>query len=274
MEQFCCRLAAIDMDGTLLRPDKTIHPDTIRDLQAAKDAGIEPVYCTGRGVPELKPYLPLLPMMRYAICNSGAVIYDLAEARCLHSSAVRARYLPRILAEAARYGAMLHYLTGGESIVSAQDITHMADFHMGVYQPLFLSAARQVADMAAEAASQGDIAKVNLYFRSPEDRAAAREALRDLPLMMALQEEASLEITAPGVSKASGLRTLAGFLGIPMEQTMGIGDSDNDIEVLQAAGRAVAMGNALKHIQRLCDFVTLDNDHNGVGVALRRIMEG
>ena len=177
MEQFCCRLAAIDMDGTLLRPDKTIHPDTIRDLQAAKDAGIEPVYCTGRGVPELKPYLPLLPMMRYAICNSGAVIYDLAEAKCLHSSAVRARYLPRILAEAARYGAMLHYLTGGESIVSAQDITHMADFHMGVYQPLFLSAARQVADMAAEASSCSAIisGRRKPRWRSPR-RASARPA--------------------------------------------------------------------------------------------------
>lgn len=42
------KLIAVDMDGTLLQSDKTVHEDTVRDIQAAVDGGIPVVYCTGR----------------------------------------------------------------------------------------------------------------------------------------------------------------------------------------------------------------------------------
>ena len=50
------KLAAIDMDGTLLMSDKRVHPDTVRDLAEAAERGIELVYCSGRAIPELEPY--------------------------------------------------------------------------------------------------------------------------------------------------------------------------------------------------------------------------
>ena len=55
-----------------------------------------------------------------------------------------------------------------------------------------------------------------------------------------------------------------------MEETLGIGDADNDRAVLEAVGFAVAMGNAEPKIRAVCDAVTADNDHNGVGIAVRR----
>ena len=58
-----------DMDGTLLTSDKTIAPDTVRDIRAASERGIHVVYCTGRAVPELKLYFDMVPMMRYAVCS-------------------------------------------------------------------------------------------------------------------------------------------------------------------------------------------------------------
>ena len=62
-------LIALDMDGTLLRADKTIHPDTAEDIAAAAAAGIEVAYCTGRSPVELLPYVKDLPAMRYAIAS-------------------------------------------------------------------------------------------------------------------------------------------------------------------------------------------------------------
>ena len=55
-----------------------------------------------------------------------------------------------------------------------------------------------------------------------------------------------------------------------MEDTVGIGDADNDRAVLEAVGLSVAMGNADQDIKMLCDVVTADNDHNGVGEAIRK----
>ena len=97
------------------------------------------------------------------------------------------------------------------------------------------------------------------------------EALRHLPLSFAFAEGASLEMNAAGVTKASGLRALTEHLGISMAQTVGIGDADNDRAMLEAVGLSVAMGNGAQDIRALCDAVTADNDHNGVGDAIRKI---
>ena len=63
MERKNYRIIALDMDGTLLTSDKTIVPDTVRDIRAASERGIHVVYCTGRAVPELKLYFDMVPMM-------------------------------------------------------------------------------------------------------------------------------------------------------------------------------------------------------------------
>lgn len=272
MEKKRYRLIALDMDGTLLTSEKTIAPDTIQDIRAAAAQGVEVVYCTGRALPELYEYFDVVPVMRYAVCTSGAVVYDRVEDRCMDAQPVSREMAARLLAVAAEYDAMPHFLTRRESIVAASDVTHMADFHMGIYQSMFERIARQTENMAREVQALDFIAKVNLYFRSPEDRQACYEKLRELPLAFALPEHTTLEATALGVTKASGLRLLAEHLRIPMAQTVGIGDSDNDRAMLCEAGLGVAMGNALPELKAQCAMVTTDNDHNGVGEAIRRIL--
>ena len=104
------------------------------------------------------------------------------------------------------------------------------------------------------------------------DRKAAYEELKNLPLTFATVGDTVLEMTAPGVSKAFGINVLANRLGISMEEIIGIGDSDNDREMLSAVGFAVAMGNAEEEILQMSCLVTADNDHNGVGEAIRKLV--
>lgn len=267
------QLIALDMDGTLLAPDKTIQPETARDIRLAASRGVHIVYCTGRAMPELRDYFGVVPEMRYAVCNSGACVYDREEDRCLYSSVIPYKMADTALAAARRYGAMLQFLTERESIVASADVTHMADFHMGIYQPMFERLARTVADMARESERLEAIAKINLYFRSPEDRLRCYEEMCALPLVdIALPEATTLEMTARNVSKASGLAWLAGWLGIPMARVAGVGDSDNDREMLRSVGLSFAMGNAEPGIRALCDLITADNAHNGAGEAIRRTL--
>ena len=72
-------LIALDMDGTLLMSDKTIHPDTPGDIAYAAAQGIHMVYCSGRDIAELTPYTEALPQIRYGICTSGSIVYDFYE---------------------------------------------------------------------------------------------------------------------------------------------------------------------------------------------------
>ena len=265
------KLIAVDMDGTLLRSDKTVDPQTAADIKTAVESGILVSYCTGRGLAEMQDVFRILPMVRYAVCNSGSVIYDQGEDRFLYRNGITHPYITQIVELADRYDAMPHFLTDRESIVSAEDIDHMEEFHMGIYQPMFRQIARRVEDMTAEGSRQTSIAKINIYFRTAGDRKEVYDTLKDLPLQVSLSENTTLEMTAPMINKGTGLERLAEHLKIPMSQTAAIGDNYNDAEMLKAAGVSVAMGNAIPEIREMCDIVTADNDRNGVGQAILKL---
>ena len=265
------RLIALDMDGTLLRQDKTIHPDTVRDIEDAVRAGIHVVYSSGRSVDELGPYVKTLSPMRYAVCMSGALVYDFAENRSIYKKAIPQEYVREIAAEAKRADGMLHLLTEHAAIVRADQVTHMADYQMGVFQQTYQQVCVLASDMEAEIQKRDAIEKVNIYYRSEEDRFRGCDALKHLPLTFAFADRTSLEINAAGVTKAAGLSVLTAYLCISMQETMGIGDQENDRAMLEAVGCSVAMGNAVPAIKEICDYITADNEHNGVGEAIRKL---
>lgn len=266
------KMIAVDMDGTLLMSDKTIHPDSVRDIQTATEHGIYVVYCTGRALSELQPYFKILPTIKYAVCYSGAIVYDCKENKCIYRAEIEQKLIEKIVETAKKYKAMVHFLTEKESIVPASDVTHMVDFHMGVYQSMFMEITRKVRDMEEERKHHDFLTKVNIYFRSEEDRSNGYNELKQFPLTFAFAEKTSLEMTALQVTKATGLERLAERLQIPISQIVGIGDADNDRDMLRKVGFSVAMGNASDTIKDGCDFVTKDNDHNGVGAAIQYIM--
>ncbi len=262
-------LIAMDMDGTLLTSDKKILPETLADLSWVADKGAYLSYATGRALVEMKEYFEITPMIRYAICYSGAIIYDCMDKKVIYRKEVPSDCFEKIIEVADKYSGMLTFLTENESIVSSADINHMDDFHMGVYQPMYLKVTRQVEDMAAEIKNHDSITKINIYFRNQEDRHHGYEELKDLPLTFALAEETSLEMNAQGVSKGAALKILSSLLGITIEETMAIGDADNDRDMLTTAGISIVMMNARSDIKKLANYITKDSDHNGVGVAIR-----
>ena len=89
------KIIAIDMDGTLLKSDKSVHPDTISDIKKATDNGMDIVFCTGRSVSQLNQYFKIFPMIRYAICCSGAVIYDNFDKRIICKSEIERKYVKK-----------------------------------------------------------------------------------------------------------------------------------------------------------------------------------
>lgn len=84
-------------------------------------------------------------------------------------------------------------------------------------------------------------------------------------------EPYGIEIRPAGISKASGIRTVAGRLGIPMEDTVAFGDGNNDVEMLRAAGTGIAVGNGGEAARRAADIVTEPIDDGGILHALTRL---
>ena len=82
----------------------------------------------------------------------------------------------------------------------------------------------------------------------------------------------NFEIGKAGVTKIEGIRELCKILDVPMEQTMAIGDSENDYSMINAAGIGVAMANASDDILAIADYITTSNTEDGVGEAIKHFI--
>ncbi len=264
------KLVAVDMDGTLLKSDKTIHPDTLRDIEEASRKGINVTYCTGRAIPELASYVNTLSAIRFGVCLAGALVYDFQDKRVIYKRSLNPGHVRRIIESSLKYGAMAQFLTVDRSIVRSDQVNRMESFNLGGYQAMFDEVTTKVDDLSEEIKKQDVILKANVHYHTAEDRQTAYEELKLLPMSFVFSEVSTLEIMPEGVNKAAGLSMLAKCLGIPMINVMAIGDGNNDRDMLKAAGFSVAMGNAWDDMKAFCDAVTDDNDHNGAGIAIRK----
>ena len=79
-------------------------------------------------------------------------------------------------------------------------------------------------------------------------------------------------MSPPGVTKGAALRELAVLTGIPVEETIAVGDSGNDIAMLEAAGLAVAMGNADEELKAVADVTVATNEEDGCAEAIRKYL--
>lgn len=266
------RLLALDMDGTLLDSRKQITPRTLAALRDLADRGVALALSTGRGPTELRDYLPQLGCVRYGCLVSGALVYDFCEQRALASTPIPHDLVLAALDAGERVGAMPTLLYADASVARQQDISHMADFYMVVYQPMYEQTCTQVESIRSYLANRpDDVLKCNLYHRDTAARTQSRERLSPLGLTLADAEQTSLECSAAGISKARGLEQLCDHLGISLQQVVAVGDAPNDATALDAAGCAVAMGNADPQIKAMADLVVADNDHDGIVEAIERL---
>lgn len=79
-----------------------------------------------------------------------------------------------------------------------------------------------------------------------------------------------LECIPEGVDKGLGLTKLCEYLGISLTEVMVIGDSDNDLEMIEIAGTKIAMGNAYDCVKKIADHIVSTNDEDGVAEAIEK----
>ncbi|MBQ6132311.1 MAG: HAD family phosphatase [Selenomonadaceae bacterium] len=265
------KLLAVDMDGTVLNSDKKISPRTKVALDELMKRGVYVVVSTGRNLAELTDYRGELKSMNYGIVISGGMIYDFFRDEPVKVHAVDEPTILKLIYFGLETRAMIHLHTVHKSVAREADIQNMAAFGMGVYQDMFDRICERYDDPKAYVhAHPGEVIKVNLYHRDKISRDKNFERIKPLNLSISYAEAFNLEMSPANVTKGSGLIELCDFLKIDIAQTVAIGDADNDREILQTAGLGVAMGNASDAIKNLADFVTLDNDNDGVAFAIEK----
>jgi Cof subfamily protein (haloacid dehalogenase superfamily) len=258
------RLVAIDLDGTLLRSDKTVSPRTEQALAALRQRGVRVVICTGRPPRSTKAIAQQLGLDSCVIVYGGAAIFDFERDVALARFDMSARTARGVLN--ALRAAFPQVMLGLET-------------HHGFYLDSAYYASR---DGSSEPDGvhddvgtfiQDTVTKVLVRDGSQDARTLAR-TLADLPVHCTWSFHDLLEVTAAEVSKRRALQCLSEQLGIPPNQVAAFGDEHNDREMLAWAGRGVAMGNAAPDIKALADVVTCSNDEDGVAEVIEAWLAG
>ncbi len=264
-------LIALDMDGTLLDSSKHVLPSSIKAIAEAASAGKNIAIASGRCPKMVAMYKDVLPDVRYAICCAGAVVYDIAEACVLAERDIDPDIVALAIHTADEEGAYVLEVTAGEGVYMQPDEIEMsAQCGVGVYQQLYLDTSELVDDAHAVALDPAArISKLNFHFADVAARDRTHERLAEADVVITDCEASSLEFTCPGVDKGTGLSELARIVGIDVAQAIAVGDADNDLPMLRAAGLGVAMGNALPSAVAAADVQVADNDHGGVAEAIR-----
>ena len=259
------KLAAFDMDGTLLDSNKEIRPSAIQACKRAAAAGKIIALDTGRAVTELTIFPFKEIGIRYGSCACGTVIYDFDNSLVLAKRSIPASLVPVLVEAAGLEDLMMQVMIDGVSYVEAADVSRMAHFQMEAYRPLYEATSSYADDIRAFALEHAEeINKINLYHASPEGR--------ERTLAFTFAETTSLEATPQGVSKGTGLADLCSVLGVSIEESIAVGDAFNDVPMLTMAGLGVAMGNSNEAALQAADVVVGDNDHDGIAEVIDRYL--
>jgi len=270
------RLIAMDMDGTLLTSHPRVIPsENIEALRRAADAGIHLAIASGR-LPDDAGFFALdaeLPM--HIIALNGSAVMEKPLGQIMERHYIDSQTALRIL-EMLEERQFMYSLFSDHDVVhchSQSDVIPLLGTHL-----LRQGSRTRLEREVSQAYARHD--RVSKFVVTCADDAERIQSLRRrLEAQEPLVEVSSswvdnIEINPLGVNKGSALTALAASLGIPMSQVMAIGDNDNDIPMLRAAGYGVAMGNATPAAREAANWLTLPCQEYGVAAAIRALALG
>ena len=260
------RLLAIDLDGTLLTPQKLITPRTQKALFQAAEMGITIVIATGQTCQVLRHVCAGLPLIAPQIIENGAIVADIQRGIVLHEHLLPAEYVLPALDALRSLGLYRAYHTFQRVYVDANTPRARNWYRPPLPPPV------EVADVASiypqpciKVAGVGEVETLRA-------RRHELECIFDGVLYVTQSSPDLLELLHPAVSKGNALRAIAADLGIPPVEVAAIGDNHNDIGMLRFAGLGVAMGNAHAEVKAEADYVTLSNAEEGVAAVIEEMI--
>lgn len=227
------KLAAIDLDGTLLGPDHAISDANAQAVRRLQSAGAQVVLASGRHFNSMSKYVAALPGVQWVVSCQGGEVSDATRTTVLSRQFLPAAAVEKTLEAGHALGfSTVAYMVEGVFTDSA------SDFEMDFYTDL---AGHRPAVLDRNELLARDVFKVIWMGESPD---LSRVVLADVvssPVQAVRTNARFLEFMPADVSKGSALATLGSHLGIQPSTAVVFGDGENDIPMFEWAGVSVAM---------------------------------
>lgn len=271
------KLVCIDIDGTLLNKKHMLTKRTKEILVKAHKLGVHIVISTGRMYTDAEYYSNLLGVQSPVIASNGAFIKEKNNDKVLYKDVLGSEVSFEILKIFRKHQIKPYFCTPhkfyygnimfkifylGSQLWGVRnnklDLQYV--FSWGQWQKVLHK-------------EQDNIVKSEVIYRNPALVSALRNELMNVPQLEIVDSSRyNIEITRKGVSKGKAVAILAEFYHLKREEIISIGDSANDLSMIEFAGLGIAMENASELVKARADYITDSNDNEGVANAINKFI--
>ena len=287
------KMIAVDLDGTMLNSYGEVTENTKRVIKQTIQKGTDVVIASGRSIDSIKSIAEEVGSSKYMIAGNGAVVYDIKSGKILYE-----KYIPKakalniikiceqnsiyyniytnksIIADSLRYNVLYYYkenLKKEDSkktritlvdnvqkyIEEMKDEKIMKIFICDGTRSVFNSIIKKFSDMT----------ELDFLDISHMSRKIIKHGSIEV-----LIEYYYTEISMKDVDKWYAIEFLINKLGIQKEEVMTIGDNMNDKKMIEEAGLGVTMKGSTPAVKQVADFITEDNNNEGVAKAIEKFI--
>jgi Cof subfamily protein (haloacid dehalogenase superfamily) len=268
------KLIVSDIDGTLLKNDKTISKVTQDTIFSYIEEGHIFAIATGRMHGAGKIITKTLDYDGFLISCNGAVVKHLKTGEVIQAIELP-KSTARSVVEICKKHDVYFHLYDIEAIYAERN-EHLAKTYaegMSHLSPEFRFDVLFKENLL-EWVDQVSIYKIGLYSENPETFKRVMDEINTLTGVQTCKSlTTSFDVMAEGVSKATGIEAIRAHYEIPIQDVIALGDNENDMDMILYAGVGVAMENATDELKAVADFVTKSNEEDGLVYALERFVK-
>lgn len=267
------RLVCIDVDGTLLNSRHQVTQRTKDIILKAHKLGVHIVISTGRMYTDAEYFSRIIGVKSPVIASNGAFIKDKDNDNVIFKDVLGKDLSLELLEVFRRHGIKPYFCTPDKFYYGS------IMFKLFYMAANFLCWRNNKVDMEyvfswkqwqrVLSREEDNIVKGEVIFRNP---ALIRELRNELKSIEALEivdsSKYNIEITRKGISKGKAVEILASLYNLKREEVITIGDSENDLSMIEYAGLGIAVANASDKLKQKADYITDSNDNEGVANAI------
>ncbi len=259
------KIVFVDLDGTLKDSYQKISVRNKIIIEKLSDIGVQVVFTTGRPLNYTISLSKQFSASNYVIASNGAEIYNYFNKKVIYNSIISNEILIKLSELIKKYNlffianCLLKSYTNkdfgdpGKKIINSLDDILNEKISQLIVESFDIESMKKFKKEISTISG----VKISNKSRNPKDN----------------NKILFYDITNVDVSKGNAVKFLCDYLKIDINKTMAIGDSDNDIEMLQVSNIKVAMNNATDNLKKIAKFVTLSNDQEGVAIVLERLYD-
>lgn len=259
------QMIALDMDGTLLQDHGEVSDEGKKVLKDVRKKGLLVIIASGRPFYSIQRILSP-EYFDYAICLNGQIITDQKGTVLSYKEDLSHEDIQYLSKYLYRYPMIMAYSKNNEFYHTCSPQFHFLSFfyqlarriyHFFTKKPFYPLVTVPLSKVQLDSCEK-------LCFASKSN--VLKKFVKQLPensYSIFFVSPTWLEIQTKGISKGNALQQIASMNHIDLKNTAAIGDGENDISMIQIAGKGIAMANAMESVKKCADEITLDNAHDG-----------